>query len=74
MEYTSIFAMSDMDLGKTSLVKHSMRLMDNTPFKECYWCILPSMYEEVWEHLNKMLEIGAIQLSHSPWASLVILV
>ena len=55
-EYTSIFAMSDMDLGKTSLVEHSIRLMDNIPFKEYYWWIPPSMYEEVWEHLKEMLE------------------
>ena len=30
-EYAGIFDMSDMDLGKTSLVKHSIRLTDNTP-------------------------------------------
>ena len=35
-EYTSIFALSDMDLGRTSLVKHSITLMDNTQFKEHY--------------------------------------
>ena len=29
--------MSDMDLGKTSLVKHSIRLIDNTLFKKHYW-------------------------------------
>ena len=29
-QYASIFAISDMDLGKTSLVKHSIRLTDNT--------------------------------------------
>ena len=28
-EYAGIFAMSDIDLGKTSLVKHSIRLTDN---------------------------------------------
>ena len=32
--YTSIFAMSDMDIGKTSLIMHSIKLTDNTPFKE----------------------------------------
>ena len=32
------------------------------------------MYEEVREHLEKILEIGAIQPSHSPWASPVVLV
>ena len=35
-EYADIFAMSEMDLGKTSLVKHSIGLTDNTPFKEHY--------------------------------------
>ena len=33
-EYEGIFAMSDMDFGKTSLVQHSIRLTDNTLFKE----------------------------------------
>ena len=32
------------------------------------------MHEEVREHLKEMLEIGVIWPSHSPWASLVILV
>ena len=45
VEYNSTFTMQDMDLDKTSLVKHSIKLMDNTLFKECYWCIPPSMYE-----------------------------
>ena len=32
------------------------------------------MYEEAREHLKEMLEIGAMQPSHSPWPSLVVLV
>ena len=35
-EYAGISAMSNTDLGKTSLFKHSIRLTDNTQFKECY--------------------------------------
>ena len=50
-EYAGIFAMSNI-LGKTSLVKHSIRLTDNTPFKECHQWVPPSKYKEVWEHLN----------------------
>ena len=73
-EYPSIFAISDMDFGKTSLLKHSIRLTDNTPFKDHYQWIPPSMYEEVWEHLKEVLEIGAIWPSHCPWAIPVILV
>ena len=73
-EYASIFAMSNMDLGKTSLVKHSIRLTDNILFKEHYWQIPPGMYEDVKEHLKEMLEIGAIWPYHSLCASPVILV
>ena len=73
-EYASIFATSDMDLGKTSLVKHIIILMDYTPLKEHYWWIPLSMYEEVGEHQKEMLEIGAIWPSYNPWASPVVLV
>ena len=66
--------MSDKDLGKTSLVKHSIRLTDNSSFKKCYWQILPSMYVEVREHLKDMLEIGAIWPLHSPWPSPVVMI
>ena len=41
MDYTSLFAISNMDLGKTSLVKHSIR--HNTPFKGHYQCLLLSI-------------------------------
>ena len=61
-EYASIFAEWPA-FGQTSLVKHSIRLTDNTPFKNCYWKIPPSMYEEVREHLREMLEI--VQYGHS---------
>ena len=74
MEYTSIFAMHNMDLGKTSLVKHSIRLSNNTPFKEHYRHIPPSLCQEVCNHPKEMLEIGAIHPSNSPRASLVVLV
>ena len=39
LEYMSIFAMHDVDLGKMSLVKHSIKRMDNIPFKMWYRCI-----------------------------------
>ena len=35
-EYTCIFSQNDLDIGKTSIVKHSIKLTDPTPFKECY--------------------------------------
>ena len=59
-EYACIFSQSDLDLGKTSIIKHSIKLTYPTPFKECYRCIPPGMYEEVKTHMQEMLDAGAI--------------
>ena len=60
-EYGSLFALDSQDLGCTSVVKHSIKLTDYTPFKEKYRCIPPHQYEEVKKHLQEMLDIGAIR-------------
>ena len=69
-----IFAKGDLDLGKTSIIKHKIELTDYTPFKERYRRIPPHMYNEVKDHIQEMLDIGAIKKSFSPWASAVVLV
>ena len=73
-DYACIFLWNDLDLGKTSIIKHSIKLTDPTSFKECYRGIPPGMYEEVKPHMQGMLDVGAIQPSNSPWASAVVLV
>ena len=50
-EFTCIFSQYDLDLGKTSIVKHSIKVNNPGPFKEWYRCIPPGMYEEVKEHI-----------------------
>ena len=44
------------------------------PSKESYQHIPPHMYDDVRTYIQEMLDIGAIQKSHSPWASAVVLV
>ena len=73
-EFTCIFSLDDLDLGKTSIVKHSIKVNDPVPFKEWYRCIPPGMYEEVKVHIQEMLDVGAIRPSNSPWARAVVLV
>ena len=46
LEYGSLFALKDMDLGRTDKVKHSIKLDDYTPFKERYRCIPLHQYGE----------------------------
>ena len=74
IKHNRVFAVDDLELGKTDLVKHKIKLDNYVPFKERYRRIPPHQYEEVRKHLNEMLEIGAIQKSNSPWASAVVLV
>ena len=73
-DFGFLFTLNDLELGKTSTVKHTIKLIDYTPFKERYRRILPHQFEEVRKHLQEMLEIGAIRCSNSPWASAVVLV
>ena len=74
LKWEHLFAHSDLDLGKTALIKHKIRLNRTNPFKERYRCIPPHMYNDVRAHIQEMLDIGAICKSHSLWASAVVLV
>ena len=73
-QYHDLFALEDKELGKTSLVKHKIKLTDKKPFKLRHRRIPPHEYEEVKAHLKEMEDIGAIRKSHSPWSSPVVLV
>ena len=73
-EYHHLFALSDLELGCTSNIKHEIKLNNEVPFKDRYRRIPPQQFEEVRNHLQDMLKIGAIRCSCSPWASAVVLV
>ena len=44
------FSKSDLDMGRTNLVKHHIKLKDPIPFKEAYRRIPPQMCDEVKAH------------------------
>ena len=46
-EYSFLFAMGSLDLGRTNIVKHKIELTDYTPIKDRYRRIPPHQYEEV---------------------------
>ena len=73
-DYSDIFSKNDLDIGFTSIIKHKINLTDERPFKQRYRKIPPSIYEEVRNHLQQMLEAGIIRRSHSPFASNIVLV
>ena len=74
LKWEHLFVQNDLDLGKTALIKHKIKLTNQTTFKERYRHIPPHMYDDMRAHIQEMLDIGAIRKSHSPWASAVVLV
>ena len=73
-EYQHLFALSDLELGCTSLVKHRINVNNPVPLKERYQRIPPQEFDEIRNHLQEMLKVGATRKSVSPWASPVVLV
>ena len=73
-DFHDVFALGPLELGRTSLVQHSIKITDPKPFKERYQRIPLHQFEEVRKHLKEMEDIGAIRRSNSPWASPVVLV
>ena len=61
--YSDIFSKHDLDMGRTDLIKHEIKLIDPNPFKESYRRIPPHLYDEVRAHLKEMLDLGAIRKS-----------
>ena len=59
--YHHIFAVEDLELGRTDLVKHEIKCTNYVPFKEQYRRIPPHQYEEVHKHVDEMLRMGQLE-------------
>ena len=68
VEFADVFPQNDLDLGKCNILKHDIKITDPQPFKERYRRISPHLYEEVKNHLQEMVTVGAIGSSfiHGP--------
>ena len=51
-QYACIFSQNILDLGNTSIIKHSVKLTNPSPFEEHYRCIPARMYDEVRMHVQ----------------------
>ena len=58
VEYQHLFALNDLELGRTSKVKHEIKLSNPVPFKDRYQQIPPHEFDEVQSHLQDMLKVG----------------
>ena len=74
MEYHDIFSLDKNEIGCTDAAEHMIKLLDEEPFKEKFRWIAPPLLDEVQEHLQYMLDGGAIRPSQSAWCNAVVLV
>ena len=76
MEFHHIFSLERNEIGCTDATEHLIELLpeQNEPFKERFRRIAPHEVEEVWQHIQEMLDGGAIRPSQSPWCNAVVLV
>ena len=73
-EYHDIFLLDPMELGCMHSTEHTIKVTDDTPFKDRFRLIPPPIVEEVRNHLREMLESGTIRPSQSTWCNAIVLV
>ena len=74
LEFHHVFSLEPNEIGCTGTTKHIIELMKDEPFKERFHCIAPPLVDEVHQHIQEMLDGGAIRPSQSPWCNAVVLV
>ena len=69
-----MFSLDKNEMGCTDATEHVIKLTKSEPFKERFRRIAPPLVEEVREHIQEMLDGGAIRPSNSPWCNAIVLV
>lgn len=61
-------------IGTTNLLRHTIDTGDASPIKQRYYPVSPYLQAEVNKELERMLELGVIEPSSSPWSSPIVMV
>ena len=74
LEFHHVFSLEPNEIGCTDATEHVIELMKDEPFKKRFRRITPPLVNEVCQHIQEMLDGGAIRPSQSPWCNAVVLV
>ena len=74
MEYHDIFSLDKNEMGCMDAAEHKIELLDEEPFKERFRQIAPPLLDEVRDHLQEMLDGGAIRPLQSAWCNAMVLI
>ena len=73
-KYSKLFACSDVDLGRTTLVQHDIDTGMSPPIRQPPRRVPGGQLAEFEAEIDRMLRAGVIEPGQSPWASPVVLV
>jgi hypothetical protein len=73
-KYKTLFAESNLDLGKTDIVRHKIETGNARPVKQPPRRMHVHQHSEMDKQIDDMLDQDVIEPSVSPWASCVVLV
>lgn len=73
-KYSSTFAESDKDLGRTGIIKHKINTRGAAPIRQPLRRVPHHMMSEVDDQIDDMLDRHVIQPSSSPWAGGIVMV
>lgn len=62
----------DLPLTRTNILEHEIDTGDSVPIRQRYHSVSPYVQAEMDKELERMLRLGVIQPSESPWASPVV--
>ena len=76
IEFHHIFCLEKNEMGCTDATEHVIELLNeqDEPFKERFRRIAPHEVEEMCQHIQEMLDGGAIWPSQLPWCNAIVLV
>ncbi len=73
-QYVDLFSRPDGQVGVTNLIQHQIDTGDNRPIKQRAWRLPFARRRVAEEEIQRMLKLGVIEPSCSPWTSPVVLV
>ena len=73
-KFSHIFSASELDMGRTELVRHEIDTGGNKPVRQTLHLQPLAMLRAIDEHLQKMLEQGLNVPSHSDWPSNMVMI
>lgn len=65
---------SSSELSKTSVLHHTIDVGTSKPIKQRHYPVSPAIQDLMYTELDRMLSLGVIEESMSPWSSPVVLV